>query len=200
MKIVVIGATGTIGKAVADALEPNHEVVRVSRRGPVRADLEDAATLKELFATVTDVDAVVSCAGSAAFRPLARLSDADFESSLRSKLMGQVNLVRIAAAHVKDRGSITLTGGVLAHEPMQGGAAISMVNAGLEGFVVGASIEMRRQLRVNIVSPPWITETLAALKMDVPGGIPAAECAKAYVAAIEGDYQGQTLDARKFAR
>lgn len=200
MKIIVIGATGTIGKAVAEALAPRHEVVRVSRRGPVRADLEDAASLKELFATVKDVDAVVSCAGSAVFKPLTKLSDEDYEASLRGKLIGQVTLLRVGMEHVKEGGSITLTSGVLAREPMPGSAAISMVNAALEGFVAGASLEMPRRLRVNVVSPPWITETLAAMKMSVPGGgIPAAACARAYVAAVERDFQGQTLDARKFA-
>jgi len=199
MKIVVIGATGTIGKAVSDALAARHEVVRVSRHGPVKADIEDAASLRKLFEGVKDVDAVVTCAGSAAFRPLAQLTDGDFELGIRSKLMGQVNLVRAAMGNVNDGGSITLTSGVLAHEPMPGGAAISMVNAGLEGFVVGASVELPRGLRLNVVSPPWITETLIALKMDPKGGIPAAACAKAYVAAVEGKHQGQTLDARKFA-
>ncbi|HEX9289206.1 MAG TPA: short chain dehydrogenase [Anaeromyxobacteraceae bacterium] len=199
MKIVVIGATGTIGKAVSDALAARHEVVRVSRHGPVKADIEDAASLRKLFEGVKDVDAVVTCAGSAAFRPLAQLTDGDFELGIRSKLMGQVNLVRAAMGNLIDGGSITLTSGVLAHEPMPGGAAISMVNAGLEGFVVGASVELPRGLRLNVVSPPWITETLIALKMDPEGGIPAAACAKAYVAAVEGKHQGQTLDARKFA-
>jgi NAD(P)-dependent dehydrogenase (short-subunit alcohol dehydrogenase family) len=80
--------------------------------------------------------------------------------------------------HVRDNGSITLTGGVLAHEPMPGAAAISMVNAGLEGFVLGASVEMPRGLRVNLVSPPWISETLTALKMDPSQGISAEACAK----------------------
>lgn len=200
MKIVVIGATGTIGKAVAEALAARHEVVRVSRSGPVRADLEDAASLARLFETVKDVDAVVSCAGSAAFKPLAQLTDADFQASLRSKLMGQVNLVRTAMHHVRDGGSITLTSGVLAREPMPGGAAISLVNAGLEGFVTGAAIELPRGLRVNVVSPPWISETLVALKMDPKGGIPAAACAKAYVAAVEGADRGRTIDAREYAR
>jgi NAD(P)-dependent dehydrogenase (short-subunit alcohol dehydrogenase family) len=183
VKIVVIGGTGTIGTAVSDALASRHEVVRVSRKGPVKADIEETASLKKLFELVKDVDAVVNCAGSAAFKPLAQLTDADFQLSSKSKLMGQVSLVRIAMNYVKDGGSITLTGGVLAHEPMRGGAAISMVNAGLEGFVTGAAIEMPRGIRLNLVSPPWISETLAALKMDPSGGIPAPACAKAYVAA-----------------
>ncbi len=105
--------------------------------------------------------------------------------------MGQVNVVRFGINHLRDSGSFTLTGGALAHEPMSGGAAISMVNAGLEGFVLGASVEMPRGLRVNLVSPPWISETLVALKMDPSIGISAAACAKAYVAAVEGKYQAR---------
>ena len=199
MKVVVIGASGTIGKAVADALAARHEVVRASRHGPVVVNLEDAATLRRLFESIRGVDAVVSCAGSAAFHPLAQLTDADFQLGLTSKLMGQVNLARAAMGQLADGGSITLTSGVLAQEPMPGGAAVSLVNAALEGFVRGAAIELPRRLRINVVSPPWITETLRALAMDPSIGIPAATCAKAYVAAVEGTHQGETLAARRFA-
>jgi len=199
MKIVVVGGTGTIGRAVVERLSREHEVVAVSRRGPVQADLEDGESLRRLFQIVKSVDAVVSCAGSAAFRPLGQLTDADFQLGLCSKLMGQVNLARIAIDHVADGGSVTLTGGVLAHEPMPGGAAIAMVNAALEGFVLGASIELPRGLRLNLVSPPWISETLQALKMDPSQGIPAAACAEAYAVAVEGQQNGQTLDARRYA-
>jgi NAD(P)-dependent dehydrogenase (short-subunit alcohol dehydrogenase family) len=199
MKVVVIGATGTIGTAVAAALAGTHEVVGVSRSGPIQADIEDPSSLTRLFDTVKDVDAVVCCAGSAAFKPLAQLTDADYQLGLRSKLMGQVNVVRAAAQRIRDGGSITLTSGVLAREPMPGGAAISLVNAALEGFVMGAAIELPRGLRLNVVSPPWISETLAALKMDPKGGIPAAACAQAYVAAVEGGDRGRTLDARQYA-
>lgn len=199
MKIIVIGATGTIGKAVADALAERHEVVRASRRGPAKADLEEPESLERLFETVKDVDAVVCCAGTAAFKPLEDLTDEDLQLGLRSKLMGQVNLLRTAMQYVRDDGSITLTSGVLAREPMPGGAAISLVNAAVEGFVASAALELPRGLRVNVVSPPWISETLVALKMDPAGGIPAAACAKAYVAAVEGSDQGKTLDARTYA-
>jgi NAD(P)-dependent dehydrogenase (short-subunit alcohol dehydrogenase family) len=198
MKVVVIGASGTIGKALVTALSGRHDVIRVSRKLGIKVDIEDPRSIKQLFENIKPIDAVVSCAGNAAFRPLAQLTDEDFQLSIRSKLMGQVNLVRIGMNHVRDSGSFTLTGGVLAHEPMPGGAAISMVNAGLEGFVLGASVEMPRGLRVNVVNPPWISETLTALHMDPSLGITAAACAKAYVAAIEGKYQGQALDARKF--
>jgi NAD(P)-dependent dehydrogenase (short-subunit alcohol dehydrogenase family) len=199
MKIVVIGASGTIGKAVADALSGRHEVVRATRHGPVVVDLEKPDTVANLFATVKGIDAVVSCAGSAVFKPLDQLTDGDFQKGLASKLMGQVNVIRAALPHLNDGGSVTVTSGVLAQEPMPGGAAISLVNAALEGFALGASIEAPRGIRVNVVSPPWIIETLKKLGMDPSIGIPAAACAKAYVAAVEGKDRGRTLRAREYA-
>jgi NAD(P)-dependent dehydrogenase (short-subunit alcohol dehydrogenase family) len=200
VRIIVVGATGTIGKAVAEALAARHEVVGVSRSGAVKADILDPASVARLFESVKDVGAVVCCAGGAAWKPLPELTDEDFQASLRNKLMGQVNLARIAMRHLRDGGSITLTSGVLAHEPMPGGAAVSLVNAALEGFVTGAAIELPRGLRLNVVSPPWMTETLAAMGMKGVDGISAADCAKAYVAAVEGKDNGKTLDARRYAR
>lgn len=200
MKVVVIGATGTIGKAVADALaKKGHEVIRASRKSAVRVDIEDAATLNALFASIKDVDAVVCCAGGAGWGPLANLTDDDFALSLRYKLMGQVNVVRAAKDKVKDGGSITVTSGILATRPMPGSAAVSLVNSGLEGFVRAAGLEMQRGVRVNVVSPPWVKETLKALKMDEAPGLAAADVAKAYVAAVEGRANGEVLEATRFA-
>ncbi|MGA2380461.1 MAG: short chain dehydrogenase [Spirochaetia bacterium] len=199
MKIVVIGATGTIGKAVADALaKRGHEVIRASRKSAVRVDIEDAATLRALFEKGKDIDAVVSCAGGAGWGPLANLSDEDFALSLRNKLMGQVNVVRVAKDKVKDGGSITVTSGTLATKPMPGSAAVSLVNAGLEGFIRAAGLEMQRGVRVNVVSPPWVKETLRVMKMDESHGLTAADVAKAYVAAVEGQANGEVLEAARF--
>lgn len=200
MKVVIIGATGTIGKAVAEALEKRgHEVIRASRKSAVRVDIEDTATLNALFEGRHDVDAVVSCAGGAGWGPLASLTDDDFARALRYKLMGQVNVIRVARDKVKDGGSITVTSGILATKPMLGSAAVSLVNAGLEGFVRAAGLEAQRGVRVNVVSPPWVKETLRARKMDESHGLAAADVAKAYVAAVEGKANGEVLDATRFA-
>lgn len=200
MKIIVIGATGIIGGAVTRALAAKgHEVVGASRRSVVRTDIDDPASVRALFDRVRDAGAVVCCTGNAAFKPLADLTDADFELSLRSKLMGQVALAQIAKDRLRDHGSITLTSGVLATEPMPGAAAISLVNAGLDGFVRAAALEMPRGIRINAVSPPWVTETLAKLGMDTSIGLPAAQVAKAYLASVEGHHQGAILDPRHLA-
>ena len=136
----------------------------------------------------------MSCAGNAVFKPFAALTDADYELGLRSKLMGQVALARTAKDHLRDGGSITVTTGVLAMHPMPGSAAISLVNAGLEGFVRAAALELPRRLRINAVSPPWVKETLVKLRMDPAPGLAAADVAKAYVAAVEGSYQGTIIE------
>ncbi len=198
MKIIVVGATGTIGAAVAQALAANkHEVVAASRNGAVKVNLDEPASIRALFETVREVDAVVSCAGNAVFKPFADLTDADYELGLRSKLMGQVTLARAAKDQLRDGGSITVTTGLLAMHPMPGSAAISLVNAGLEGFVRAAALEMPRRLRINAVSPGWVKETLVKLRMDPAPGMAAADVAKAYVAAVEGSYQGKIIEPGK---
>ena len=201
MKIVVIGATGTIGSAVVKLLKQRHQIVAVSRSsGDYRADIISKDSLETAFGAIGKVDAIVSATGGAVFKPLAALTDADFEKLLHDKLMGQVNVVRIGAQHILPGGSITLTSGVLAQRPMPGSAAISLVNAGLEGFARAAALELKAtNVRVNVVSPPWVKETLVALKMDPSPGLPADDVAKAYAQSIEGSASGEVIDVRKDA-
>ena len=108
--------------------------------------------------------------------------------------MGQVNFARYGFEHVADRGSFTLTSGILAHTPMPGSAAISLVNAGVEGFVRAAALEAPRGIRVNVVSPPWVSETLQALKMDPSHGLPAALVSRSYAQSVTGTHTGSTLE------
>ena len=122
------------------------------------------------------------------------MTDEDYRFSLDNKLMGQVNLVRIGMASIADHGSFTLTSGVLSHSPMPGSAAISLVNAGLEGFVRAAALEATRGIRVNLVSPPWVSETLTAMKMDPSNGLPAADVARAYARSVNGNENGQVIE------
>lgn len=194
MKIIVIGASGTIGSEVAMQLAArSHEVVRASRRGEVKVDIDDPGTVRGMFEKIVNADAVVCCAGNAAFKPFAELTDEDYALGLRSKLMGQVALARIAKDRLRERGSITLTAGILATQPMPGSASISLVNAGIEGFARAAALEMPRGIRINVVSPPWVAETLAKLHMRADVSLPAADVAKTYVAAVEGSQRGAVL-------
>lgn len=193
MRVVVIGASGTIGEAVTEALRERHEVIPVSRTsGAHRADLEDPASLARLYAALGTVDAVVCVAGRGAFGPLAQLDDAAFWLAFESKMRGQINLVRHGLAHLAPRGSFTLTSGVLAQHPTPGSSSITPANAAVEGFVRAASLELGER-RINAVSPGWVSETLAQMGMDPEHGTPAAVVARTYVAAVEGAMTGQVL-------
>lgn len=196
MRILVVGATGTIGRAVVAAFaSQGHDVVSAtSKSTPITVDISDPRSIASLYARVGKVDAVVSAAGAARFKPFAELADEDYAFSLRNKLMGQVNLVRYGMEHVNDRGSFTLTSGVLARAPMKGSGAISLVNAGLEGFIRAAALEAPRGIRVNIVAPPWVTETLVKLGMDTSIGLPAETVARAYVESVTGAKTGAVIE------
>jgi NAD(P)-dependent dehydrogenase (short-subunit alcohol dehydrogenase family) len=194
MRILLIGATGTIGRAIAAAFGTRHDVISAGRnKAHEKVDLADLQSIRALLERVGRVDAIVCAAGQAAFKPLGELSDADFALSLGNKLMGQVNVVRSGLASVADNGSITLTSGILAQQPAPGTAAISLVNAGLEGFTRAAALEAPRGIRVNVVSPPWVTETLQAMGRPTVGSLPAAVVAHAYVGSVEGRMTGQVI-------
>jgi NAD(P)-dependent dehydrogenase (short-subunit alcohol dehydrogenase family) len=199
MKILVVGASGTIGRAVAAALESKHEVLRAgSKSGDYQMDLGNKATIEAALDALGRVDAIVCTAGQAKFAPLSDLTDEDFALGLQNKLMGQVNLVRVGLTHVSDGGSITLTSGMLSQTPMPGSASVSLVGAGIEGFARSAALEAPRKIRVNVVSPIWVKETMEAMGMDSATGMSAADTARAYVETVEGDRTGETLDVREF--
>lgn len=199
MKVVIIGATGTIGSAVSTALSVGHDIIRAgATRGDLTVDLGSQPSIRSLFGATGRVDAVVCTAGRGAFGPFQELSDDDFALGIGNKLMGQVNLVRIGLEHVSDAGSFTLTSGALGREPTSGVAALSLVNGALESFARAAALDMPRGVRINAVSPPWVKETMEAMGMDSSPGMPAADVAKAYVESVEGRRTGEVLDCADF--
>jgi NAD(P)-dependent dehydrogenase (short-subunit alcohol dehydrogenase family) len=199
MKVIVIGATGTIGSAVVRLLSPRHQVVSVAHsHGALRIELAEKSSILELLRQVGPFDALVCAAGVARFGPLEGLSDEDYRTGLDNKLMGQVNLVRLGRAFIAEGGSFTLTSGVLSRQPMVGSSSISMVNAAIEAFVRAAALELPHGMRINAVSPVWVTETLRALGRDTVGGVPAAQVALAYQESIEGVCHGEVLDVRDY--
>ena len=196
MKIIVIGASGTIGKAVVEQLGRRHEIITVgSNSGQYQADISDIAQVRALFEKTGKADAVVVTAGALAFAPLAEFTPEQFQVGLDSKLMGQVNVALVAQHALNDGGSITLTSGSVSEQPIRQGASASMVNSALEGFVRGAAIELARGVRINVVSPTLLTESLDAYGAFFPGceTVPAARVALAYSRSVEGAQTGQTF-------
>jgi NAD(P)-dependent dehydrogenase (short-subunit alcohol dehydrogenase family) len=200
MQIILIGASGTIGKGILEVLSSGHEIIKVGHRGgDFLVDLSSKDSIETLFEDVGSFDAVISAAGMAKFGSLDEQPDEDYHLAVTNKLMGQVNLVRVGRKYAKENGSFTLTSGMLSYQPIPGSASISMVNCGIEGFVRAAALEMQRGMRVNAVSPVFVKETLEAMGMDGTDGMSAAKVALAYKESVEGKRNGEVLNVVDFA-
>lgn len=193
-KIVVIGATGTLGQAVSAELKARHEVIEVgATRGQYQVDSTDPASVERLFREIGKVDGVVTTTGKVHVGPLPDMSVEQFWVGLRDKLMGQINVVLAAQQYVNDGGSFTLTSGIIGDEPILQGASATTVNLALEGFVRGAAIEMPRGIRINVVSPTVLTEAMDAYAPYFRGFEPvtAQRAAMAYLRSVEGAQTGR---------
>jgi NAD(P)-dependent dehydrogenase (short-subunit alcohol dehydrogenase family) len=197
MRILLAGASGTLGSAAATALrERGHTVLTVGRSsGDHRADLTDPAEITRLYADVGPVDAVVSTLGHTPFKPLDELTDEDFLAAYRGKVAPQVELVRQGLAVVGDRGSFTLTTGILARDPIRTGSAASMAGGALEAFVRAAATEIAPR-RINAVSPSVLVESLDSYGPFFPGftPVPAAAVGQAVVRSVEGVDTGRIYE------
>ena len=193
MRILIVGASGTIGRAVTAELGQRHEVVTAGRNsGDIRLDITNSESIRAAYAESGPLDAVVSTAGTVRFALFAELDASGYEVGLRDKLMGQVNLVLIGRDSISDGGSFTLTTGVLDREPIVAGSSASMVNGAVNAFVTAAAIEMPRGQRINAVSPGVIQEAMEAYAPYFRGfeSVPAARAALAYSKSVEGARNG----------
>ena len=200
MKIILIGATGTIGKAVYERLQENHEVIPVGyKTGEFQVDIANKDSIQKLFNSISEFDAVISTTGLSAFGELEKLTDDQFSLGWNNKLMGQINIVRIGQSIMRSGGVILLTSGILAEEPIPGTAATSAANGALNSFVKAASIDLGDTLRINAISPVFVKETMEMMGMDSSEAISAADTAKAYQVALEGSMTGEVIDVRQYS-
>ena len=199
MKTILIGATGTIGKAVHERLQESHEVIPVGfNTGEFQVDIADKDSIQKLFDSINEFDAVISTTGLSAFGELEKLTDDQFSLGWNNKLMGQINILRVGQSVMRSGGVILLTSGMLAEEPIPGSAATSAANGALNSFVKAASIDLGDRLRINAISPVFVKETMEMMGMDSSEGMSAADTAKAYQAALEGSMTGKVIDVRRY--
>lgn len=197
MKVLLVGASGTIGKAVATELGARHDIITAGRTsGDIQIDICDTASIRDAFKKVGTVDAVVSTAGKVHFGDFAEMDDEKYRIGINDKLMGQVNLVLIGRDYVADTASFTLTTGVLTKDPIRYGSSASMVNGAVESFVRAAAIEMTPGLRINAVSPGVISEAMQGYGPFFRGHnpVPAARAALGYAKSVEGLQTGQVFE------
>ena len=196
MKILIVGGNGTIGKKVSGHLAQNNDVVIAGRSsGDVTVDMADSGSIEAMFKTVGPVDAIVAIAGEAKWAPFDQMSEEDFYIGLKSKLMGQVNLVRIGQAFLNPGGSFTLTTGILADDPVDMTTSPAMVNGALHSFVKAAALELKEGQRINVVASGLVEDAVDKYTDYFPGHnpIPMPKVVNGYVKSILGKGTGQVI-------
>ena len=196
MKIIIIGGNGTIGKKVSNHFSKKHEIMIGGRNsGDVMLDIADSKSIEAMFESVGNVDAVVCIAGEAKWAAFDSMVEEDFYIGLKSKLMGQVNLVRIGRNYLNSGGSFTLTTGILADHPVMLTTSPAMVNGAIHSFVKAASLELGNGIRINVVSSGLVEDAIEKYEAYFPGHnpIPMKKVINGYVKSVEGKGTGETI-------
>ena len=196
MKIILVGATGTIGQHLYTELSKRHEVIRASKnKGEVKVDITSRDSIEAMYKEIGPFDALISVTGGAYFGSFEAMTEESMYQGIRSKMMGQINLVLSGRLYVRDNGSFTLTSGILSEDPIRNGTALSMVNGAVNGFVIGAAVELPKGVRINVVSPGLVEDSVDALGAAFPGHVPVPmeKVVKAYQKSAEGVLNGQII-------
>ncbi len=196
MKILVIGGNGTIGSYVSSRLTDKHEVIIASRSSStLMVDIESTESIKAMFKETGKVDAIVCCAGATKWAAFDSMTEEDFYIGIKSKMMGQINLVRLGQQHLNHGGSFTLTTGILAEDPVYMTTNAAMVNGSIHGFVLAVSQELKNGHRINAVAPGLVEDSAHKLADYFPGHIPVPmrKVAAGYVRSIEGKRTGEII-------
>ena len=196
MKILIIGGNGTIGKRVVSHFQESNEIIIAGRTsGDVTVDIADSNSIKSMFDKTGKLDAIICIAGEAKWADFNQLSEEDYYIGLKSKLMGQVNLVRIGQNYLNPNGSVTLSTGILADDPVAQTTSAAMVNGGIHSFVKAVALEIENGVRVNVVSSGMVEDAYEKYKDAFPGHnpIPMEKVVRGYIRSVDGKGNGEII-------
>ena len=196
MRILIIGGKGTIGKKVAAYFSEDNDVIIAGRTsGDETVDIADSSSIQRMFEKIGSIDAIICIAGEAKWANFTDLTEDDYFIGLKSKLMGQVNLVRIGKNFLSKGGSITLSTGILADDPVVKTTSAAMVNGGIHSFVQAVALEIENEIRVNVVSLGMVEDAYEKYKDYFPGHnpVPMSKAVNAYIRSVNGKDNGKVI-------
>lgn len=182
-RMLVVGGCGTIGKLIVDEMKDSYEIVTAGRsNGDHRVDISDVSSIDAMFVAAGHFDVLVCAAGNSVFANVEELGEDELRLGVEHKLLGQVNLVRLALPHINDGGAIVLTSGCTNIQPVRNSSVSGLINGGLDGFVTAAACDMPRGIRINCVSPGLLTESAQRSGYKFPGfkTVDGVDVARAY--------------------
>ena len=196
MKVLIIGGKGTIGNKIGSHLAKKHQIVSAGRHsGDVTVDITDSASIQQMFEKTGEIDAIICVAGEAKWSDFDELTEEDYYLGLKSKLMGQVNLVRLGRKYLSPNGSITLTTGILADDPVIKTTSAAMVNGAIHSFVRAVALELENGVRINAVSCGVVEDSYEIYRDYFPGHNPITmdKVVNGYVRSVEGRGSGEII-------
>jgi NAD(P)-dependent dehydrogenase (short-subunit alcohol dehydrogenase family) len=195
--IILIGAQGKMGQAALSGLG-KHKVLTASRSGngtDYRVDITDETSIRALYKKVGDFDAVVNTVGQCEYAPFIDMTEQQWMTTVLSKMMGQINLVRIGQEHINDKGSFTLISGILNIKPIPQAIADAVTSSAIDSFTKCVSYEMPRGIRVNSINPTVLEEAWGVYGDMMPGfqPVPSSLVGKAFERSVDGFLNGEVI-------
>lgn len=195
MKMIIVGASGTMGKHLTSAFKKEHEIITAASKGcNIQVDITSPESIENMYKQAGSFDALISTAGPTFVGPWEKLTDSEFRKGVEGKMMGQINLVLIGQHYINPKGSFTLITGALSHDPQKNFANASAANGAVEGFVRAAAIELENGIRINAVSPTVIENSPQYFPF-FPGDIPVTmqQLESGFRKAVFGANTGQVI-------
>lgn len=198
MRILIIGGHGNIGRSIAGELQKRHQVITAGRNsGQLRVDISSEESIGEMFDKSGPLDACICTAGTGFYGDFQTMAQRDLMPGIYGKLLGQINVVLIGKRYLGSEGSFTLTSGIAAEHPAKNGAGVAMVNGAINSFVLAAAQELKKDMRINVVSPGLVgdPDNIKRYGHLFPGynHVPVQKVINAYVLSVEGAVNGQIL-------
>ncbi len=182
MKVLIIGAGGTIGKMITPVIKEKHEVITGGRNsGDITVDISSPTSIENLFKQTGHADAVVCVAGDSGTSDLLSMTEENYGVGIQQKLLAQINLVLIGLKYLNDNGSFTLISGKMGERPAKGSSGKAIINSAVNSFVLAVALEMPRGIRINAVSPSRIAD------------ISAGDLINGYLKSIETSANGEII-------
>jgi NAD(P)-dependent dehydrogenase (short-subunit alcohol dehydrogenase family) len=194
MRILFVGAQGTVGKRIIEQINPSHEVITAGRNsGDIRVDITSQQSIEEMFKKVNSVDALICTAASGAMDDFETLTSEALYDNMKGKFFSQAQLVLTGQHYLNSSGSFTLTSGIFADEPAKGVTGGGVISGALHSFVLSAAIELKRGLRINVVSPGMVEDSAKDYGYLFPGlrAVPMGEITQAYLQCLNTNITGK---------
>ena len=195
--VIVIGAQGKMGQAALTGLQ-KHKVITASRSGEgcdFQVDITSEASIRALFTQVGHFDAVVNTVGLCEYANFFDMTEQQWTTTVMSKMMGQINLVRIGQEYIADKGSFSLITGILNVKPIPMAIADATASGAIDTFVKCVAYEMPRGIRINAINPTVLEEAWDVYGEMMPGfqPVPGALVGKAFERSVDGFISGEVL-------